>query len=74
VVVTSGQAIAIAREADGERALVAVNAGRDGARLELPDPAAVDGLEPLELPVVSAGRLGDGRVLELPPQSALVLA
>jgi len=73
VVVTSGQAIVIAREADGERALVAVNAGRDGARLELPDPAAVDGLEPLELPVVSAGRLVAGRVLELPPQSALVL-
>jgi hypothetical protein len=73
VIAANGATVAIAREADGERALLAVNAGRDGARLEVPDPAAVDGLQPLELPVVSAGRLVDGRVLELPPQSALVL-
>jgi neopullulanase len=73
VVAASGQAVALAREADGERALVAINSGREPARLEI-DPALVAGLTPLELPVIAAGRLADASTIELPAQGALVLA
>jgi neopullulanase len=73
MVASSGGAIAIAREADGERGLVAVNASRGPARLELP-AAAVDGLRPLPIPEVAAGRIVEPGVLELPGQGALILA
>jgi cyclomaltodextrinase / maltogenic alpha-amylase / neopullulanase len=66
-------AIALRRTADGERAFIAVNAGRDAVRLEVPRED-VDGLAAVALPEIVAGRVaGDGAV-ELPGQSALVLA
>ena len=67
-----GGAIALAREADGERAVVVVNAGREPARLEL-EAGAVAGLAPLELPDVPIGRLTDSTTIELPAQGLLVL-
>jgi len=72
VAAASGPAVALARSADGERALVAVNSGREPVRLDV-DPGLVAGLTALDLPVVAAGRLVDGRVVELPEQSAVVL-
>ena len=72
VAAASGQAIALAREADGERALVAVNSGREPARLDV-DPGLIAGLSPVELPEVAGGRVVEGRTIELPAQGALVL-
>jgi cyclomaltodextrinase len=73
VAAAEGQAIALARDADGERALVAVNAGRSPARLEL--PARVDGeWSAIDLPGIPLGRVLDGTTIELPAQGALVLA
>ena len=71
-VAANGHALALAREADGERAVVVVNSAREAARLEV-DGAAVAGLAPLELPEVAAGRLTSEGAIELPPQSALIL-
>jgi glycosidase len=68
----SGGAIALARGADGERAIVAVNSAREAARLDV-DEAAIAGLTPLALPDVAAGRIASARTIELPPQSLLVL-
>jgi neopullulanase len=73
IAAASGQAVALAREADGARALVAVNSGREPARLEV-DPALVAGLAAVALPVVAGGRVVDGGSIVLPPQGALVLA
>ncbi len=67
------QAIALAREADGARALIAINSGREPARLVV-DPALVSGLAPIELPIAAAGRVVEGGSIELPAQGALVLA
>nr|MBA2720776.1 hypothetical protein [Chloroflexota bacterium] len=69
----AGQAIVLAREADGERALVAVNGGREPATLTI-DPALLRGLAAVRLPGSSGGRIAaDGR-LELGAQGALILA
>jgi glycosidase len=68
-----GQAIALVREADGERALVAVNAGRTPARLEL-DAAIEAGLAQVDLPGLPTGTVVGGLTIELPPQGAVVLA
>ena len=73
IAAAGGQAIALAREANGEHALVAVNAGRTPARLELAGAADAT-LQALELPGMPMGRVVDGRSIELPPQGALVLA
>jgi len=73
VAAAGGQAIALAREADGARALVAVNSGREPARLDL-DAALLAGLAPIDLPVVAAGRVVEDGSIELPAQGALVLA
>ncbi|HEV7810092.1 MAG TPA: hypothetical protein VGO64_05810, partial [Candidatus Limnocylindrales bacterium] len=74
VAATDGSAIAILREADGERALVAVNAGRAAARLVVEDErVGLDTLTPVALPEIATGRLVEARTIELPPQSALVL-
>jgi neopullulanase len=73
VAAASGQAIAIAREADGERALVAVNSGREPARLVV-DPGLLAGLASIAVPEIPLGRAGDDGAIELPPQGALVLA
>ena len=67
------RAVAIAREADGRRAIVAVNAGDAPARIELGE-AGLRGLRPLELPIIAAGRVADGgSAIDLPAWSALVL-
>ncbi len=71
VVAAAGSAIVIARESDGDRAIVAINAAREPARLDVEARATV-GLEPLALPGMAAGTL-TGTTIELPPQSALVL-
>jgi cyclomaltodextrinase / maltogenic alpha-amylase / neopullulanase len=72
VAAASGQAIALARDANGARALVAINSGRQPARLDV-DPALLAGLAPIALPVVAGGRVVDGGSIELPAQGALVL-
>jgi neopullulanase len=72
VAASSGLALALAREADGERAVVAVNSGREPARLEVPAPVVAD-LAPIALPEIAAGRLTSPTTIELPPQGALVL-
>lgn len=72
VVASSDAAIAIAREFDGDRALVVINAGRAPVRLAV-DMEPLDGLSAIELPNLAAGRL-DGTSVDLPAQSALVLA
>ncbi|MEP6639894.1 MAG: glycoside hydrolase family 13 protein [Chloroflexota bacterium] len=72
VAAAQGQAIALAREADGARALVAINSGREPARLEV-DPTLVAGLAPLGLPEVDSGTLVGPGTIELPAQGALVL-
>ena len=61
VAAASGQAIALAREADGERALVAINSGREPARLDV-DPGADRRLARVELPGIAAGRAWRGRL------------
>jgi cyclomaltodextrinase / maltogenic alpha-amylase / neopullulanase len=73
VAAADGQAIALAREAAGERALVAINSGHEPARLVV-DPGLIVGLSAVELPVVAAGRVVDSDgTIELPAQGALVL-
>ncbi len=71
-VAADGRAVAILRESDGERALIAVNAARTPVRLEVAHEL-VAGLTPLPLPVLPSGRVVEGNTIELPPQSALVL-
>jgi cyclomaltodextrinase len=73
IAAASGQAIALAREADGTRALVAVNSGREPARIAV-DPALLAGLAPVALPEVAGGRVVEGGTIELPAQGALILA
>ena len=73
VAAADGHAIALARKADGERALVAINSGREPARLDV-DPGLIAGLAAVELPGVAAGRAGADGSVELPAQGALVLA
>ncbi|HEX3427631.1 MAG TPA: glycoside hydrolase family 13 protein [Candidatus Limnocylindrales bacterium] len=71
VAAAAGQAVAFLREAEGRRGLVAVNAGREPARLAV-DRELVIGLSPLTLPEIAAGTFEDGTV-ELPAQGALIL-
>ena len=73
VAAAEGQAIALAREADGARALVAVNSGRQPARLVV-DPGLLAGLSPVALPETAVGRVVEGGTIDLPAQGALVLA
>jgi neopullulanase len=72
-VAMAGRAIAIARDADGERALVAVNAARGPARLPV-EPSLLADLRPVPIPEVDAGRVAAPGVIEIPAQGALVLA
>jgi neopullulanase len=73
VVAAAGQAIALVREADGERALVVVNAGRAPARLEIAE--GIDaGLRKIDLVGLREGEVVDGTAVELPAQGALILA
>jgi cyclomaltodextrinase len=73
IAAAEGHAIALAREADGKRALVAVNAGRRPARLVLGGKVAA-GLGVVDLPGMPSGRVVDGTTIELQPQGAVVLA
>jgi glycosidase len=73
IAATDGQAIALSRVADGQRALVAINSGREPGRLVV-DPGLIAGLSPVALPEVAAGAVVDGSTLELPAQGALILA
>jgi len=73
VVAASERAVAIGREADGRRGLVAVNAGLDQVTLDLAGLSAA-GLRVLDLPGVGAGTVLDGGgAVSLPGRSALVL-
>jgi cyclomaltodextrinase len=73
VVAASERGVALGREADGRRALVAVNAGVEPVALELRGFSAA-GLRALELPGVAAGTVLDGgAAVSLPAQSGLVL-
>ncbi len=71
VLSASGGGVAYLREADGQRAIVAVNAGPGHASLALPRVES-DAYRPLELPGLPSGSLWAGSV-DLPPESALVL-
>ena len=73
VAAAEGQAIALVREADGARALVAVNAGREPARLELPVAVSAE-LSMIDMPGMPIGRIGGGTTIQLPAQGAVVLA
>ena len=70
---STDRAVVLAREADGRRAIVAVNAGDTPAVVQ-PGENELVGLRPLHLPVVAAGRLAEGgSAIELPSRSVLVL-
>jgi neopullulanase len=82
VVAATDRAVAILREADGRRGIVAVNPGAAPVTLELgADPVGGElvglsgtSLRPLGLAGVTAGSVLEGGVgLTLPPQSALIL-
>ena len=78
VAATGAAALALVREADGDRALVALNAGGSAERLSLELPgSAWWSLSPVALPGGMEGvrqrRLGKTLELDLPGQSALVL-
>jgi hypothetical protein len=66
-------AVALVREAEGRRALVAVNAGSEPVTLDL-DAGAVGGLRSLDLPGINAGSVAaSGAAVQLPARSALIL-
>ena len=71
VIAAAGQAVAIERRAGEERAIVALNSAREGARLDVEMPA-LEGLTPLRLPEIPGGVI-DGSSIELPAQSVLIL-
>ena len=75
VAAASERAVVVGRDAEGRRALVAVNAGPDPVTLQLgSDGAGAEGLRPLELRNVAAGSVVEGgKAVQLPPQSALIL-
>jgi len=73
VVAATDRAVAILREGDGRRAIVAVNAGAAPVTVELAEVSAA-GLRAIELPSVAAGTvLEGGAAVTLPSQSALIL-
>ena len=67
----SGGAVAYLREADGEKAIVAVNAGPGRASLAVPR-AEGETYRALDLPGLPGGTLWAGSI-DLPPESAVVL-
>jgi neopullulanase len=71
VAAANGLALALAREVEGERALVALNSGREPSRLEL-SAEVVAGLTPIALPVSPGGRKSRPTTIELPAQAALI--
>jgi cyclomaltodextrinase len=73
VVAAAGQAIVLVRSAEGRQAVVAVNAGRSPARLELDAPLD-PGLAPIDVPGLASGRIVNATTIELSAQGALILA
>jgi neopullulanase len=78
----AGPAIALLREAEGSRALVAVNAGRQPIEVPLEGLAELDGSalgwRPLDGLVSAGARVltdegGEGHAVRLPPQGAAIL-
>ena len=67
----AGTGVAYLREAEGHRAIVAVNAGQGRATLALPRDEP-ERFRPLALPGLAGGSAWSGSV-ELPPGGALVL-
>jgi cyclomaltodextrinase / maltogenic alpha-amylase / neopullulanase len=73
-VVSRDRAVAVARVADGRRAIVAVNAGDETVSLDVNDLGGLQGLKPDPLPGIAAGATDEaGNWIRLQPMSALVL-
>ena len=71
ILAAAGQAVAYLREADGRRAIVALNPGAMATRLAIPR-GQDQHYEAVALPGISSGVWTDGAIA-LPPQSCLVL-
>jgi hypothetical protein len=71
VLSAAGGALAYLREAEGRRAIVAINAGSMAANLAVPR-SGQRSYRQLELPGLASGSLAKGTIA-LPPKSALVL-
>ena len=71
VLSAAGGALAYLREAEGRRAIVAINPGPAAASLAVPRPDDRP-YRPLELPGLATGSWAEGTIA-LPPESALVL-
>ncbi len=71
VLSAAGSALAYLREAEGKRAIVAINPGSGPASLAVPR-ADQRSFRQLELPGLASGSLDKGTIA-LPPQSALIL-
>jgi glycosidase len=71
VLSAAGRALAYLREAEGRRAIVAINAGSAAVSLAVPRPDDRP-YRSLELPGLATGSWADGTIA-LPPEGALVL-
>jgi cyclomaltodextrinase len=71
ILAAADQAVAYRREADGQAAIVALNAGSGTTTLAVPGAAAAS-YRPIELPGLASGARSGGAIV-LPPQSCLVL-
>ena len=71
VLSAAGGALAYLREAEGRRAIVAINPGSAAASLAVPRPDDRP-YRPLELPGLATGSWAEGTIA-LPPESALIL-
>jgi cyclomaltodextrinase len=73
-VVSRDRAVAVVREADGRRAIVAVNAGDETAFLDLSDRGGLQGMKPVPVPGIAGGATDEIRNwIRLQPMAALVL-
>jgi len=77
-IAATDRAVVLLREAEGKRALVAVNAGRDPVRVFAPSLGSPWGpMTPVALPEAGSParheRIGEDLVLDLPAQRALIL-
>ncbi len=71
ILAAADQAVAYRREANGRRAIVALNAGATATSLAIP-PGEGSTYRPVELPGLASGAWSDGSIT-LPPQSGLIL-
>lgn len=73
VAAAGDRSVAISRQMDGRRAIVAVNAGDAPAELGFSSGRGAEGLRLLELPGIAAGRVADGGMaIILPAMSGAV--